>query len=363
MAEAEFVCRSLTSKEELLPWSAMCEDAFSQKLIPPLAQHFLDHVRNDDFQSSKHSNVFIVEEVATGRFVSSVRVFLRHISLSGASTLAIAGIGEVCTLAAFRGRGLSSRLQEFVYQEIVRNKGSNELPDVKGFLLHCAPHLIPFYASAGYASLKAQWCNVNIKVNINAQEQLMQFEEEDLFEVRCLSTFEQIGQLVDLSNEFNSRMFGPVIRSERYMQKWCGAKNNCVCLGLFRKSSPNSSPPLAFTTTGVFQGRVQLKDFGADAFFLADISSPLVINKKRSVLQKKLFHAALEIHRRSEVCNDEMDWTSVRMPRPVASFFNFEVQSCGEVEIDLGWMFKQINDDCFSPQNQDSFLFWPVDHF
>ena len=86
--------------DELNEWAALCAENFPD---PPA--YFLRHYQNDPFADL--AGVFVAEE--GGALAASVRVFAREIYVRG-RRVGLGGIGEVCTKAEFRGRGLSGAL-------------------------------------------------------------------------------------------------------------------------------------------------------------------------------------------------------------------------------------------------------------
>ena len=93
------VTRTLKTPE-LDAWYALCGTVF-----PVGSAYFRRHFEMDPWADI--DGIFVAEE--DGRLVSSVRVFTRRLMLGGRPVLT-GGIGEVCTLPEYRGRGLSDRL-------------------------------------------------------------------------------------------------------------------------------------------------------------------------------------------------------------------------------------------------------------
>ena len=55
------------------------------------------------------ASVLVAVERASGRMVSTVRIFRRELRIASGEVVAVGGLGEVSTLPAFRKRGPSSR--------------------------------------------------------------------------------------------------------------------------------------------------------------------------------------------------------------------------------------------------------------
>jgi len=357
-----FIFRALKSREELEPWSLLCAEAFASKANPPPASYFLSHCENDDYPSSLFSNVFVAEEEETRLLVSSVRVFTRKLHMASLSTqITVAGVGEVCTLEAFRKRGLSKRLLQFALDESTSNRTA-VAHSFSGSLLHCSTPFIPFYESLGYLSLKTCWCSIALSV-----AKFIQIDDEEEIEIRSM-LHSEFGDVAHLSDHFNSHFDGPVVRSERYSSKWISSSctSSHVALGAYRKSAPLSSPPCAYAVTCLYNGEVQLSDFGCDAFLLGKGAEVARTSDVKGVIVRLLSHA-LSLHHR-EAGAGEPSSSHMRLPLPVANFFGLHYEE-SDVLVDLGWMYKhfgQVGEGRGSDHQltEDSpFVFWKADSF
>jgi GNAT superfamily N-acetyltransferase len=109
---SDIVLRSLATPAELDAWFDLCATAFAAKGTP--RSHFESHWRDDPHADLR--SVFVADtssgaaDAAADAFVSSVRVFARHIYLGGDRLVFMGGIGEVGTRPSFAGRGLATRL-------------------------------------------------------------------------------------------------------------------------------------------------------------------------------------------------------------------------------------------------------------
>jgi len=134
------------SESEVARWAAFCASVFSYKANPPSSSYFLRHYINDPNREASFIRVAFDGE----QIVASCRVFRRKISRGKGEYLQAGGIGEVCTDAGHRKRGLSAQLLKDAI-EIVTDHG------MEVSFLHAAPDFFPVYEKAGYISTTTKW--------------------------------------------------------------------------------------------------------------------------------------------------------------------------------------------------------------
>lgn len=98
--------------EEFEDWVALCGSIFE---VGP--DYFRRHYENDPHRFL--ASIFVCRD--EGTLVSSVRVFHRQVWLDG-HPVSMAGIGEVCTLPAYRGVGISRKLLDLA-MDYMRREG------------------------------------------------------------------------------------------------------------------------------------------------------------------------------------------------------------------------------------------------
>lgn len=104
LANGEKYClRGIVNDTEIERWAEFCASVFAYKANPPPASYFTRHYFNDPFARAPSLIRIAVHEDA---IVASCRVFARRISLTGGQTVIAGGIGEVCTSADHRRRGM-----------------------------------------------------------------------------------------------------------------------------------------------------------------------------------------------------------------------------------------------------------------
>jgi len=153
-APITYSLRGLRSATEVPEWAAFCARCFSYKAVPPSSEYFRRHFINDP--DRRHDLVRVACEVDTGDIVGSVRVFIRTVS-SGGRPHRAAGLGEVCTTPGHRRRGISGAL-------LADALAAADEAGLRLSLLHAAPDFRPFYARAGFRSVRSGWATARVAV-------------------------------------------------------------------------------------------------------------------------------------------------------------------------------------------------------
>ena len=148
---SDIVLRSLATPAELDAWFDLCATAFAVKGTP--RSHFESHWRNDPHAELR--SVFVADTSSgdADAFVSSVRVFARHIYLGGDRLVSMGGIGEVGTRPSHAGRGLATRLLGLALDHM-----SERQIDVAGLHSSHVRMLPRMYVSQCVATLTIGFC-------------------------------------------------------------------------------------------------------------------------------------------------------------------------------------------------------------
>lgn len=161
-------------ESEIPTWAQFCASVFAYKAQPPPASYFERHYYNDPNRQAALIRVACIaaddDDSQSQKIVASCRVFERSLAyfepLSVASASSVeqpaedsgrtdnviraGGIGEVCTAADHRRRGLSKELLKDCI-EIMTTQG------MQTSLLHAAPTFFPVYQSMGYQCTTSHW--------------------------------------------------------------------------------------------------------------------------------------------------------------------------------------------------------------
>ncbi len=138
-----FEFRTLRHEGELEAWLDLVCEVFGDLDIP--RSYFARHWSSDPPSLRKLSGVLVAVERQSGNMVATVRVFRRTIRLASGKQVTVGGLGEVSTIAAYRGRGICTRLLKMALAEMARS-------GLKASSLHAASA-----ASAIYRRLGETW--------------------------------------------------------------------------------------------------------------------------------------------------------------------------------------------------------------
>ena len=348
---------------ELEKWATLCEKCFAEKPRPPSSAYFLSHVTNDP--ASSPSDIFVAFDPSNGgpfEFVSSVRVF--HRKIIALSSTNVMGIGEVCTLKAYRRRGISEALLRYVIDTIT----GHDDPQQHCFLLHAAEWVRPLYRKLGFHGAELVWTKISCPKVLPMT----------LIRCQIVPIADHVEQLCALSNNFNQQYHGPLHRSHDYVRKWISNEATTGTVMVLIQQQPTDSNDIgAVTTTNEIKllgyacikeypspGNFQLRDFGA----LDSLSIPQF---------QYLLHEALNAM--IPVCphstNDTFNY-EVSVPLPVAQKYILgdEEKHPSISTIDDGWMWMQTTRkditttlDTEPPSSltlaNSMELYWPIDNF
>ncbi|CAK9021768.1 Phosphatidylinositol:ceramide inositolphosphotransferase 2 (Inositol-phosphorylceramide synthase 2) (AtIPCS2) (IPC synthase 2) (Protein ENHANCING RPW8-MEDIATED HR-LIKE CELL DEATH 1) (Sphingolipid synthase 2), partial [Durusdinium trenchii] len=140
------------SKEEessagIKAWGSFCARCFSAKANPPDAGFFVRKVLNDPLFASDQIKT---KRTKDGAMIATLRLFLRDLHWVDGQTVAVAGIGEVCTAPEFRRQGHSRELLTNALEEVARAGRSA--------VLHAGdPKAQALYKSLGFAPIRTEF--------------------------------------------------------------------------------------------------------------------------------------------------------------------------------------------------------------
>lgn len=177
------------SPSELDTWTKLCGNVFGGG-----STYFYNHFINDP--EADCGGIFVALD--GGKLVSSVRVFTRRIFIGGDET-GMGGIGEVCTLPEYRGKGINTHLLEMAVVYMRRNRLETSL------LFTGSNH---HYARTGWFTVPRRRVTIDIKA-----------KPADGYDF--IDTFSlPVSSAVRFYNENAVRYNGPVVRSEEYYRRW-----------------------------------------------------------------------------------------------------------------------------------------------
>lgn len=199
-SEVQYSMRGLKN-EEVKPWAEFCASVFAYKTNPPPASYFERHFYNDPNRDASLIRVVMYQ----GKIVSSCRIFQRRVAFIGRDGDAFSGgIGEVCTDANHRKRGLSKLLLQDAIQ-IMKKRGMGLS------LLHAAPAFFPVYQKGGgYECVTSRWSVVSV-IQSNLQD------PDNPYMIR-LAQFPQDTKRMQAIHQRSSegRFVGCIVRTEQY---------------------------------------------------------------------------------------------------------------------------------------------------
>ena len=265
----KYSLHSLT-ESDILAWADFCASCFSyKKPNPPPSTHFSNHYFHDPRRDANLLCV-IVATPTTGahtkeqtdathaadeeceskseskksrqqhnvpsdaKIVASTRIFSRKISLGKAGkSVEAGGIGEVCTDASHRKKGLAKQLLMnaialMQQQHDNKNSNGNGNYNMSCSLLHAAPALMNVYErSAGYKGVDSYWKVIHFSRDTTAAD-IAKFhcvipeDRLDLTTTTRLASFpKDTSQLQKIHKEYSEDRFaGCIIRSIDYWNEY-----------------------------------------------------------------------------------------------------------------------------------------------
>ena len=215
----------LSGEEEVHQWTEFCASVFAYKANPPPASYFARHYFNDPDRDASLIRVAVLRNGGEdSMMVASCRVFRRTISLGGGdhssrttpTRTTAGGIGEVCTSADHRRRGLAKELLQDAVTIMQKD------PDMSVSLLHAAPAFFSIYEKSGYVGTRSQWTEVTIDTSKLMQQQQQQSQHKELTPQTRQARFpEDTKQLMEIHQMYSEQRFaGCIVRSEEYWNNY-----------------------------------------------------------------------------------------------------------------------------------------------
>eukprot|EP00980_Cylindrotheca_fusiformis_P014734 scaffold4009_cov124-Cylindrotheca_fusiformis.AAC.14 len=338
-SEANYVIRGL-KENEIQTWSQFCSSVFAYKANPPPASYFERHYSNDPNRgkASLIRVAFFNEEI-----VASCRLFLRTISTGGSTApLTAGGVGEVCTAATHRRRGLSRVLLQNVI-EIARER------QIQVSLLHAAPSFFAVYEkTGGYRCSTSRWSTVSVSSIVSSNSY------DKFYSIREASFPSDTERLRSLHQEYSESKFsGCIVRSEAYWNEYLSRE---LANSLWVLTEKERGTVVAWISLRLRGETVQLREFGVDKKEASTASGLDILldhaAQKLSVGRKWTFLLPTVVLDQARPEKDQflkcIDWSSEALAD------------------DLGWMYK-VYDNQIPFQVVDgtirSHLIWPSDSF
>jgi GNAT superfamily N-acetyltransferase len=337
---------SLT-ESDISSWADFCASCFSYKPNPPGAAYFSNHFNFDPRRDAKllcvikatkgpeESQLYDNDQDEHARIVASTRVFLRTISLGDGKTVEAGGIGEVCTDASHRKKGLAKQL-------LMNRITLMRQMKITCSLLHASPALMNVYErSAEYESVNTYWKVLNFARDMMIDQGCIQIMSGGMA-IRLASFPNDTCQLQKIHKEYSEDRFaGCIIRSMDYWNEYI---RNEIGDSLYVLHTKESKIIAWMSIRKRSNKRFQLRDFGCCRDTCTETS--VTISHAFTLLAKKAFQPY--------GCNDDLgqnleftiplvvynDLGSGETSRDSRNFLDW-VASVSE-ECDCGWMYKSL---------------------
>lgn len=344
--EISYVIRGLKSEDEVGPWSEFCASIFAYKENPPPPSYFERHYSKDPYREAVLIRVACLKD-DNNTMVASCRLFLRTIaSGSSSTTLSAGGIGEVCTDAKHRRRGLSKVLLQNVMDIMIDRK-------LQVSLLHAAPAFFPVYEkTGGYQNSISKWTVISLQNEI-ATANIAGYR------IRKANFPNDTDQLSKLHQQYSEQRFsGCIVRTTDY---WNNYLSNELQGSLWVLEQAEGNNIVAWLSIRSRGERYQLREFGVE-------EEQISCCKALTLL---LSNAVKE----QQATTSDKSWKALILPTFLLNQLRSEKDEAlllfdwlSEVaEDDLGWMYKildeTINIECLKGETRVPHLIWPADSF
>jgi Acetyltransferase (GNAT) domain len=320
---------------EIHSWAQFCATAFCDKDNPPPSLYFERHYHNDPRREAALIRVACTED---GSIVSSCRVFPKTISAGKGRTLEAGGIGEVCTHLDHRKRGLSNHL-------LHHSMDSMKARGMQTSLLHAAPAFVSVYQRGGdYHCTLTHWS----VITMDSSRMLQQLLLRSNVNVRLAEFPKDTARLMKIHHAYSETRFsGMVIRSEQYWNDYIAKELEGTFYVLI-----DNDVIVGWLSVRLRNGRYQVRDFGCDHTMTetSQVLSTLLPSVIGNVGIIELFLPSAMLEELREANLTYLDWSKERS------------------EDDLGWMYKNLQDDspdivAITLDKQSPHLIWPADSF
>jgi ribosomal protein S18 acetylase RimI-like enzyme len=345
----------------------------------------------DSGPESFHHNVPVPSDA---KIIASTRIFSRKISLGKAGkSVEAGGIGEVCTDASHRKKGLAKRLlmnaialmqqqQQHHHENSNINRSSNSNYNMSCSMLHAAPALMNVYErSAGYKGVDSYWKVIHfsrdaIAIAINTTSAKCQSIVQDGLDLTTTTTTttrhrlasfpKDTSQLQKIHKEYSEDRFaGCIIRSidywNEYICKEIGDSLFVLCINDTStadsdRSDSDSDKIVAWMSIRKRSNRrFQLRDFGCCSDTCA----------RENILISTVFYTllqqSLKTYLSSSSDGDDNDELERDLELAIPSMVHQDLESIDwaesvSEECDDGWMYKdlEIVSDCDCEASEQS---------
>ncbi len=408
------------TESDIPRWTEFCASCFSYKPNPPPASYFARHFFNDPLRDASLVRVIHHHRDVESEFdadknednggedleiqmVASTRVFTRLISSGRSSSPALhaGGIGEVCTAASHRKKGLAkalllSSIQAMIVHQNVKFQCS---------LLHASPALTEVYKrSANYQCVPSYWSVVHIYTSMSLGQSKGEGEREDYEEGRTNSLMTSCGSKKSFNIRLASfpsdtlslkrihkaysedRFAGCIIRSEEYWNEYLSQEIGdslfvfSVMVDKDNDRVENENENESSTIVGWISvrqrsdTRLQLRDFGMCKKTCQELgikTSMVFPRLLKQVVQGTTLvtnDSTIELHLPTVVLN-EMKEEGMNQDNCPWIDWTRGIQE----ENDSGWMYKSLQNACSDDEVVDMVkiveeqniphLIWPADSF
>lgn len=195
------------------------------------------------------------------------------------------------------------------------------------------------------------------------------------YTIQPICIYHQAENLCELSNSFNSKFSGPVVRSSEYVVSWIGSQTSGEVTSVLDNQT---NRPVAYTIIGdYFKPILQVKDLAiADEFLEGNISISLV--------EIFIWLIKQETHRlQVDITSNGIESLQIRLPHPIlevllaSDLTNYakDIQILPNSLVDNGWMCLSLDNcrngkvdmdsdiDTTVSNNISKRVYWPVDNF
>ncbi len=390
--ESTYEIRSLTD-DDIPKWTEFCAHCFSYKPNPPPSSYFLRHYNNDPRRDASlirvicHSPPVNVsacnQEESESHIVSSTRIFQKTLSLgsggrnsssastcgdSNVQTIEAGGIGEVCTSANHRKKGLAKRLLRNAI-DVMTNETKMHCS-----LLHASPQLTTVYEkSGGYVCVTSKWSVLNVPIPMRDLNGRI-----GTLNVRLASFPDDTVQLQAIHKKYSEERFaGCIIRSVEYWNEYLRyeiGESLFVLTDSINNDDNNNDGSeiiLGWISIRPRNDRFQLRDFGVN------LDQCKSLSYSTSQVLSRLLKVALE--KEKENISTEQQKIELHLPTAIVDEMKDQNVDCEWVNLsdatsddDIGWMYKMLQSqdvdsdrDIITIVNKLNVphLIWPSDSF
>lgn len=181
-------------KKDFEKWVMLCVHAFNNNEYSEFFyNHFKSHFLNDP--DKDFSDILIAKD--EDEIVSSLRIFKRKMYMNG-KEIPILGIGEVCTLDAYRGLGLSTKLM---------NMALSKYQDSNYAFIYLGTGIPNFYRRYGFEET-------------HMKKKIIQCSNASTITENKIIKPIDYKMIKDIYEVYSSKLNGPIVRNDYYQDNW-----------------------------------------------------------------------------------------------------------------------------------------------